>query len=44
MLQGTAWLSGHEAAPLCERHRPEQTLLYQIVEQHCPRFLAQLAA
>lgn len=26
------------------RHRREQTLLYQIVKQHCPRILAQLAA
>jgi len=44
MLQEAAWLSGHEGAPRYERHRPEQTLLYQIVEQHYPRFLAQLAA
>ena len=26
------------------RHRPEQTLLYQLVEQHCPAFLAARAA
>jgi len=26
-----------------ERHRPEQTLLYQIVDKHYPDFLAQLA-
>ena len=26
-----------------ERHRPEQTLLYQIVDKHYPNFLAQLA-
>ena len=44
MLQGTVWLSSHEAAPQHTRHRPEQTLLYQIVEQHYPRFMAQLAA
>jgi len=44
MLQGTVWLSSHEAAPQHTRHRPEQTLLYQIVEQYYPRFLAQLAA
>ena len=44
MLQGTVWLSSHEAAPQPTRHRPEQTLLYQIVKQHCPRILAQLAA
>lgn len=33
MLQGTVWLSSHEAAPQHTRHRPEQTLLYQIVEK-----------
>ncbi|MBL4580186.1 MAG: transposase zinc-binding domain-containing protein [Gammaproteobacteria bacterium] len=44
MLQGAVWLGGYEAALRYERHRPEQTLLYQIVEQHYPRFLAQLAA
>jgi hypothetical protein len=27
-----------------QRHRPEQTLLYQIVDKHYPAFLAQLAA
>jgi protein-S-isoprenylcysteine O-methyltransferase Ste14 len=27
-----------------ERHRPETTLLYQLVERHCPDFLATLAA
>jgi len=27
-----------------ERHRPEQTLLYQIVEQYYPEFLAQMEA
>jgi len=27
----------------CQRHRPEQTLLYQIVEQHYPVFTAHLA-
>ena len=26
------------------RHRPEQTLLYRLVEQHYPAFLAELAA
>jgi hypothetical protein len=44
MLQGAAWLSGHEVALGYARHRREQTLLYQIVKQHCPRILAQLAA
>lgn len=28
----------------CARHRPEQTLLYQIVEEHYAAFLAQFAA
>jgi ribosomal protein S27E len=32
------------SAPRYERHRPEQTLLYQIVDKHYPDFLAQLAA
>ncbi len=27
-----------------QRHRPEQTLLYQIIEQHYPVFTEQLAA
>jgi len=31
-------------APKYERHRPEQTLFYQIVDKHYPEFLAQLAA
>ena len=31
-------------APKYESHRPEQTLLYQIVDRHYPDFLAQLAA
>jgi len=44
MLQAAARLIGNEAAPRYERHRPEQTLLYQIVAQHYPRFLTQLAA
>jgi hypothetical protein len=26
-----------------ERHRPEQSLLYQLIEQHYPVFVAQLA-
>ena len=49
MLQaGTARLadqvSASAIAPKYKRHRPEQTLLYQIVDKHCPDFLAQLAA
>ena len=40
--------AGREASPAqgvhhYERHRPEQTLLYQLVEQHYPAFVAQLA-
>ncbi len=27
-----------------QRHRPEQTLLYQVIAQHYPAFLARLAA
>ena|SRR3990167_77289 len=30
--------------PRYERHRPEQTLLYQLVETHYPEFCAQLDA
>ncbi|MCU7936695.1 MAG: hypothetical protein KZQ99_17755 [Candidatus Thiodiazotropha sp. (ex Dulcina madagascariensis)] len=26
-----------------QRHRPEQTLLYRIIEQHYPAFIAHLA-
>jgi len=33
-----------EGAHCYERHRPEQTLLYQLVEQHYPAFVAALAA
>ena len=36
-------LFGHSASRY-KRHRPEQTLLYQIVDKHDPDFLAQLAA
>ncbi len=31
-------------ASVYERHRPERTLLYQLVEEHYPAFKAQLAA
>ena len=30
--------------PQYERHRPEQTLLYQLVEQHYPEFVEFMAA
>ncbi len=33
-----------DVSPGYERHRPEKTLLYQIIEQHYPRFLSELAA
>ena len=31
-------------APPYERHRPEQTPLYALIEEHCPRFLQRLDA
>ena len=31
-------------APPYERHRPEQTPLYAVVEEHFPRFLQRLEA
>ena len=31
-----------DVAPAYVRHKPEQTLLYQLVEQHWPEFQAQL--
>ena len=33
-----------ERVPRYERHRPEQTLLYQLVEEYYPAFEAQWAA
>jgi hypothetical protein len=33
-----------DAGPGYERHRPEQTLLYQIIEQHYPDFLSAMDA
>ena len=33
-----------ERAPRCERHRPEQTLLNQLIEKYYPAFEAQWAA
>lgn len=36
--------SGSHTAPGYARHRPEQTLLYRIIEQHYPAFLTQRAA
>ena len=31
-------------APMYERHRPEQTPLYGLIEEHFPRFLERLEA
>ena len=41
--------AGKEASPgqgvrRSERHRPEQTLLYQFVEQHYPAFMDKMVA
>ena len=36
--------AGADRAARYARHRPEQTLLYQIIETHSPAFLAALAA
>ena len=33
-----------DGVPRYERHRPEQTLLYQLVDRYYPAFEAQLAA
>ena len=33
-----------ESTPQYERHRPERTLLYQLIEEHYPTFEAQWAA
>ncbi len=35
--------SGSDSAGYYERHRPDQTLLYQIIEQHYPVFSALMA-
>lgn len=37
-------VNGHGLADVAdERHRPEQTLLYQLVEKHYPALVDQLA-
>ena len=46
---GAALLSDADDAPPgaqghYERHRPEQTLLYQVIAQHYPAFVARLTA
>jgi len=41
--EGTGQALGSARAPPCySRHRPEDTLLYAIVEQHAERFFEQL--
>ena len=42
---GAAPVYGHALGHATyERHRPEQTLLYQLIEQHCPALVEQLEA
>ena len=43
MAAGTA-LALPGDAPTYERHRPEQTRLYALIEEHFPRFLQRLEA
>jgi len=40
----TARTAEGDVAPGYERHRPEKTLLYQIIEQHYPDFLSAMEA
>ena len=40
----TARTAEGDAGPGYERHGPEQTLLYQIIEQHYPDFLSAMEA
>ena len=44
LLAGRDASIGTDGAARYARHRPEQTLLYQIVEAHYPAFLAALTA
>jgi hypothetical protein len=37
-----ARIAAGEHAPRYERHQPEKTLLYQIIDEHYPQFLAHL--
>jgi len=39
----SAGMNASAGAPGYERHRPEKTLLYQLVEQYYPAFVTQLA-
>lgn len=46
ILDGTGMLAQGRVGPGesdCERHRPEQTLLYQLVEAHYPALMHELA-
>lgn len=38
MLPLSVGMEASVDAPVYERHRPEKTLLYQLVEQHYPAF------
>ena len=42
MVQLSAGMDASEGGPGYERHRPEKTLLYQLVEQYYPAFVTQL--
>lgn len=44
MVQLSAGMDASVGAPAYERHRPEKTLLYHLVQQHYPAFVTQLAA
>jgi ribosomal protein S27E len=44
MVQLSAGMDASVGAPTYERHRPEKTLLYQLVKEHYPAFVTQLAA
>ena len=43
LMAGKEASAGIERAARYTRHRPEQTLLYQIVQTHTPAFLAELS-
>ncbi len=40
----TARSAEGDVSPGYERHRPEKTLLYQVIEQHYPDFLSEMEA
>ena len=43
MARATALKDSAPPGPQHERHRPEQTLLYRIIDRHYPEFLACMA-